>query len=72
MKSKCESALKNGSFDDKKKDKELSNTKIIRNYDSGNRLFDDIEIKKIKEFQNSSLYINYEEFAMSFHAKNFN
>ena len=57
LKSKCESALKNESFDDKKKDKELSNTKIIRIYDNGNQLFDDIEIKKIKEFQNSSLYI---------------
>ena len=69
MKSKYESALKNESFDDKKNDKELSKIKIIRIYDSENQLFDDIEIKKIKEFKNSLLYIKYEEFAMSFPAK---
>ena len=62
LKSKCESALKNESFDDKKNDKELSKIKIIRIYDSENQLFDDIEIKKIKEFKNSLLYIKYEEF----------
>jgi predicted transcriptional regulator len=46
-----------------KESKELSNTKIIiRIYDSGNQLFDNLETKKIKEFQNSSLYIKYEEF----------
>jgi hypothetical protein len=70
LKSKCESALKNGSFDDKKKDKELSNTKIIiRIYDSENQLFDDLEIKTIKEFQNSSLYIEYDKFANNYDAK---
>ena len=54
--------LKKKSFNDKQKVKELNNNAIIRVYDSGNQLFENIEIKKIEEFQRSPLFNDFEEF----------
>ena len=54
--------LKKKSFNEKQKVKELNNNTKIRVYDSGNQSFENIEIKKIKEFQRSSLFNDFEEF----------
>ena len=53
--------LKKKSFNDKQKVKELNNNTIIRVYDSGNQMFENIEIKKIEEFQRSPLFNDFEE-----------
>ena len=42
--------------------KELSNTKIIRIYNTENKLFEDIDIKKIEETQNSPLCIDLHKY----------
>ena len=45
-----------------KKPKKLNNTKIIRIYDNGNKLFDDFEKKKIEETQRGELSIALHEY----------